>query len=438
MNVLLIGSGGREHALAWKLRQSPRLGELWSNGSENPGLAELARAIPKDIPINPKDPFQLRQFVAQNHIGLVVIGPEEPLCAGLTDALTSGGLAGGAGGGVVPAVFGPLRAGAALEGDKAFAKEVMRGAAIPTAEARVFSDFNAAMAFLQSRNEPYVIKASGLAKGKGVFVPATQAEGYDALTRIMVKREFGDAGNTVVIEERLKGREVSVFALIDGHSIYVLEPCQDHKRLGDGATGPNTGGMGALCPTRAIDDRMMTRIEQEILIPTVDTLKRDDIDFRGVIYAGLMLTPAGPKVLEYNVRFGDPECQALMARMEADLLTVLHSTASGRLSECDLSWKPGVSVCVVLAAAGYPEKPRGGDVITGLEDASRVDGVQVFHSGTRRNEKGEIVTAGGRVLSVTAVGGDLAEARLRAYRAAEMIRFSGKTYRTDIGTDVVG
>jgi len=481
MNVLLIGAGGREHALAWKLSQSPRLGVLFATGTENPGIAALATPVPQDIPINPKDPFLLCKFIATNRIGLVVIGPEDPLASGLTDALGNDKMCRAVG--FTPVVFGPNKAAAMLEADKAFAKELMRGAAIPTAEARVFTDAESARRFLESRigddmllgqlfrlADEYVdseqrrlfidqqihkrkevelafnrsrfdlpvIKAAGLAKGKGVFVPSTLSEATDAVTRIMSKLEFGEAGRTVLIEERLKGREVSVFAITDGRSIFMLESCQDHKRLGDGATGPNTGGMGSLCPTPAIDEKMMQRIEREIVLPTVDALKRDTIEFRGVLYVGIMLTPAGPKVLEYNVRFGDPECQVLMMRWKSDLLPVLLGCGQRKLDKTNIDWHPGAAVTVILAAAGYPDKPRSGDVISGLEFAARVPGVQVFHAGTKRNADGEIVTAGGRVLAVTAMGADLAEARKLAYKAADMISFAGKQMRTDIGTEIVG
>jgi phosphoribosylamine--glycine ligase len=433
LNVLLIGGGGREHALAWKLRQSARLGELYAVDTSNPGLAALAKPCP--VVIDYKNLFPLRRWCEVNRVGMVVIGPEEPLAAGVADALAEPVVHGGP----VPLVFGPNKIAAQLESDKAFAKELMRSALIPTAEARVFTDASAALNFLQTRNEPHVVKASGLAKGKGVFVPSTIQEGLDAVERIMLKREFGEAGRAVVIEERLKGREVSVFALVDGRSIYILEACQDHKRLGDGATGPNTGGMGSLSPTRTIDDRLMERVQREVLVPTVDALRRDGIEFRGVLYVGLMLTPAGPKVLEYNVRFGDPECQVLMRRLNCDLLEVLAATASRRLDQVEIAWDPRPAVCVVLASGGYPDKPRKGVPISGLEEAAAVDGAVVFHAGTAIDPaSGRVVTAGGRVLSVTAVGDDVEDARRRAYRAADCIRFDGKTYRTDIGTDVVG
>lgn len=433
LKILLVGGGGREHALAWKIRQSPRCAELWASDVSNPGLAALAQPCP--VAVDAKELFPLRRWCEVNRIGLVVIGPEEPLAAGLADALAVPVVHGGP----VPMVFGPVKAAAQLESDKAFAKELMRSASIPTAEARTFTDAAGAIAYLESRNEPHVIKAAGLAKGKGVFVPATMAEARAAVERIMVHREFGDAGRTVLIEERLKGREVSVFALVDGRNIYILEACQDHKRLGDGATGPNTGGMGSLCPTPAVDDRLLARVQREVLVPTVDALRRDHIEFRGVLYAGLMLTHAGPKVLEYNVRFGDPECQTLMRRWRGDLVDALTATATGRLEDVQIGWDPRPAVCVVLASPGYPDAPKTGAPIDGLEEAGQVEGVQVFLAGAKRDPgTGRVVTAGGRVLSVTAVGDNPEDARRRAYRAAELIRFPGKQVRTDIGTDVVG
>ena len=439
LNVLLVGGGGREHAIAWKLRQSPRLGELYAIDTANPGLAALCKPVDVGAGTEPftlakREFFPIRQWCAKHKIDLVVVGPEEPLAAGMADALREPIVPGAP----VPMVFGPTRAAAQLEADKAWAKELMRSALIPTATGRSFTDHESAKAYFESRQEPPVIKASGLARGKGVFVPATKEEGLAALDRIMVKREFGDAGRTVVIEERLKGREVSVFALVDGRSIYILEACQDHKRLGDGATGPNTGGMGALCPTPALDEPTLSRIEREVLVPTVDALRRDGIEFTGVLYAGLMLTPGGPKVLEYNVRFGDPECQVLMRRLKSDLVSVLEAACTRRLDEITIEWERGPAVCVVLAAKGYPDAPRKGDVIDGLDDAATVPGAAIFHAGTTRDQRGRIVTAGGRVLNVTGQGATLDEARRCAYAAAERIRFDGKTLRTDIGTNVVG
>jgi phosphoribosylamine--glycine ligase len=273
-------------------------------------------------------------------------------------------------------------------------------------------------------------------------VPASQAEALEALERVMLRREFGAAGDTVVIEEKLKGREVSVLALCDGRTIFVLEPCQDHKRLRDGATGPNTGGMGAVCPpplgVKGLDERTMELVQREILVPTIDALRRDGVNYCGVLYAGLMLTPGGPKVLEFNCRFGDPECQVLLARWQGDLLEHLLATCQGRLDEVDLSFAAGTSVCVVVAAPGYPDAPAKGIVIEGLEDAAACEGVTILHAGTRRDEQGRIVTSGGRVLNVVASGESAEQARARAYAAVKKIRLPGKQVRTDIGTEVIG
>lgn len=474
VNVLLVGGGGREHALAWKLRQSPRLGQLWVTDASNPGLRALG--TPVDVPVDYAKPYRLEQFCRHKEIGLVVIGPEDPLAAGLADALSAPAGGGGAG----RCVFGPVQDAARLEADKAWCKQILRGASIPTAEARTFTDVNAARRYLESRivddavlsalfesadkirngderwrrilqtaklepsvarafDEPRddlpVIKAAGLARGKGVVVPETFREAAAALDRMMVKREFGEAGRQVLLEEKLEGREVSVLALVDGRNIFVLEPCQDHKRLRDGDEGPNTGGMGAFCPGGLYgteqDEQLLRTIERDILVPTVDALRREGIEYRGVLYAGIMLTPGGPKVLEFNVRFGDPECQALMARLDADLIEVMLATCAGRLDEVQIDWKPGASCCLVLAAEGYPDSPRAGDAIEGLEEAERVRNVTVFHAGTRRSGE-DIVTAGGRVLNVTATGRTLDDARDAAYAAADMIRFRGKTMRRDI------
>jgi len=467
VNVLLIGGGGREHALAIKLRQSARLGELWITHPENPGLAALGRAV--DVPVNIREIYRLQQVIERHKIGLIVIGPEEPLAEGFVDKLTT----------PQTKVFGPRMEAARLEGDKGWAKQVMRAGSIPTAESRVFGDPEGARAYCESREaddpvlsklfadaEKYpdpqerrklieqqihlsrevhaayhakradlpVVKAVGLAKGKGVVVPGTLAEALTAVNSIMVRREHGDAGRQVLIEERLHGREVSLLALCDGNTLLVLPPCQDHKRLGDGDTGPNTGGMGAFCPADTLDEATMLRVEREVLVAAIDALRRDGIEFRGVLYAGLIITHAGPKVLEFNVRFGDPECQPLMARLKSDLIDLLEATCDGTLAETTVEWDPRPACCVVLASEGYPVKPTIGVPITGIDDAEAMPGVTVTHGGTRRMPDGRIVTNGGRVLSVTALGDTLEDARARAYAACEVIRFAGKTYRTDIGS----
>jgi len=420
INVLLIGGGGREHALAHAIARSPRLGKLWVTHANNPGLRALGS--PVDVPVDIREIYRLEQFCDHNDIGLVVIGPEDPLAEGFADALASPNRL----------VFGPSKAAAKLEADKAWAKHIMRAASIPTAESRVFDDADSAVAYIQTRNEPPVVKAAGLAKGKGVFVCESNAEAIDAVDQIMRQRVFGDAGKSVIIEERLAGPECSMLALVDGKNILVLPPCQDHKRLRDDDRGPNTGGMGAFCPATTINESLMERIEREILVPTVDAMRREDAEFRGVLYAGLMLTPSGPKVLEFNVRFGDPECQVLMAQLESDAIDLLEAAARGTLDEIDITWQSQSSVCLVLASEGYPEKPVTGVPISSLTEAESVPGVRVLHAGTATNEQGQLVTAGGRVLNVVGTGPDLATARERAYQAAGAIHFAGMQMRTDI------
>ncbi|HHN78235.1 MAG TPA: phosphoribosylamine--glycine ligase [Phycisphaerales bacterium] len=424
VNVLLIGTGGREHALARVIARSPRLGSLWVDPNANPGIASLGRRA--DVPIDPKRYYRVRQFCDAHDIALVVIGPEDPLAAGLADALSKKA------DGSTRAVLGPSARAARLEADKAYAKKLMRDASIPTAEGRAFDDYDAARAFLESRTDPHVIKAAGLAKGKGVIIPETDAEGLEALENMMQRGAFGDAGRRVVIEERLTGPEASVLALVDGRNILILPPCRDHKRLADGDTGPNTGGMGAVCPADTVDDRTMSLVEREVFVPIVDALRRDESEFRGVLYAGLILTPAGPKVLEFNARFGDPECQPLMARLESDAIELFWACTAGTLHKADVRWSDDHAVTVVLAAAGYPQSPRKGDEITGIEHAEQIVGVTVDHAGTAMHE-GKLVTAGGRVLGVTARAATPEEARARAYEAASFIHFEGKQMRTDIG-----
>ncbi len=426
-NVLLIGGGAREHALATGLARSPRLGALYATHTSNPGLARLAQ--PTDVPANSKEIYRLAQFCDRKSIDLVVIGPEDPLADGWADALRKKS------DGSNRQVFGPGAKGAQLEADKAYAKQMMRAATVPTAEGRIFQHFDQAEEFLKTRDEVYVIKATGLAKGKGVIVPKTNEEGIAAAKDMLVNKSFGDAGKTILVEEKINGTEVSVLALLDGHNILVLPPCQDHKRLSNNDQGPNTGGMGAFCPADTISDAVMHQIETEVLVPIADALRRDEIEFRGVLYAGIMLTPGGPKVLDFNVRFGDPECQPLIARLQSDLVELLWATSSGNLDQIDVQYTPQACVCVVLASKGYPDSPKTGDPISGIEDAEQVEGVTVFHAGTKLNDEGRVVTAGGRVLSVTALGDTMEQARERAYEAAEMIHFEGMQMRTDIAKD---
>lgn len=430
LNTLIIGGGGREHAIAQALLKSPRLGRLLTTHPGNPGLGSIAEPI--GSPAGKRELYRLSSACEKAGVDLVIIGPEEPLADGFADALRDRG------DGRQRLVFGPTAAAARIEWDKGYAKRLMKAASVPTAEGREFRDVESAVAFVESRNEPMVVKATGLAKGKGVVVPSTVGEAAAAVRSMMSERVHGEAGASVLIEERLTGREVSVLALVDGSSLVVLPACRDHKRLGEGDTGPNTGGMGAICPAGDVDGATLARIERDVLVAIVDALRRDGAPFSGVLYAGLMLTPAGPKVLEFNARFGDPECQPLMARLTSDPMELFVRTACGTLDLAEPRWAEGAAVCVVLAAAGYPQKPRAGDVITGVERAAAMPGVTVQHAGTALDNRGRLVTAGGRVLGVTAVGATAAEARGRAYAAADLIEFEGKQVRRDIGVGPVG
>ncbi|MFG0258661.1 MAG: phosphoribosylamine--glycine ligase [Phycisphaerales bacterium JB043] len=423
--VLLVGSGGREHALAWKLAQSERLKTLYVTHPQNPGLNALGR--PLGVPSDQLHPHRIRQACQEHEIDLVVIGPEDPLAQGLGDTLREAGIN----------VFGPNADGARLEADKSYAKELMRASSIPTAESRTFTDFRDATEYLESREHPPVIKASGLARGKGVIVPETIEESIEAARRVMLDREFGEAGDTMIVEERLKGPEVSILSITDGKSIYILDACQDHKRLLEDDMGPNTGGMGAFCPSTQVDEALLDDVQRSTLLPLLDILRREEIDFRGVIYAGLMLTHAGPKVLEFNVRFGDPECQPLMARMRCDLVDVLFKASTGQLDQVAIDYDPRVAVTIVLASRGYPEAPETGFEITGVDDAQSMDDVLVFHAGTRLDNEGVLRTSGGRVLNVTALGDTLQEARQTALGACERIHFEGMHYRRDIGASAM-
>lgn len=420
VNVLLIGGGGREHALAWQIKKSPRLGRLWLTHASNAGLADIGTGCP--VKLDTKEIWRLSKWCDREEINLVIVGPEAPLAEGIADELSTDSRV----------VFGVGKEAARLESDKGWAKQLMRSAAIPTAEGKVFTNLEHAREYFNSRKEDLpVIKASGLAAGKGVIVPETAEEGLEALDQMMHHRRFGDAGETVVIEEQLTGPELSVLALVDGRNIYVLETCQDHKRAYEGDAGPNTGGMGAYCPVPDITTALMSRIEQEILVPTIDALRREEIEYRGVLYAGLMLTPAGPKVLEFNVRFGDPECQPLMMRLKGDFIEIAWATATGMLHETSIDWDHRPACCIVMASDGYPGDYPKGVVINGLKDVKALPDVNVFHAGTKRRES-DIVTNGGRVLSVTALGDTLEAARDQALKACDMISFEGAHYRRDI------
>ena len=421
MKVLLIGNGGREHALAWKLAGSTRVTALYAMPG-NPGTAQVA----DNVPIDPMDFAAVTKFVRESGIDLVVIGPEDPLAAGLADVIDAMGVK----------VFGPTKAAAQIEADKWFAKELMRHQAVPTAEARTFTNADAADEYIKMRNAPLVIKASGLAKGKGVTVCYKPEHAHDAINTVMRKGAFGAAGARVVIEELLTGPECSILAFVDRRNIYIMETAQDHKPVDDGDTGPMTGGMGAYSPTPVVTDTQLSAIERDIFVPVIDGLAREGIQYRGVLYAGLMMTAAGPRVIEFNCRFGDPECQPLMMRLQSDLAEVLMAVAEQRLDQIELKWDPRPAMCVVATSKGYPGNYPKGLQITGIDKAETIPDVKVFHSGTAIKD-GKLVTDGGRVLGITALGKTIADAQKRAYEAIKHVQFDGIHYRTDIGRQAV-
>lgn len=428
MKVLVIGSGGREHALAWKISLSHRVDRVFV-APGNAGTAMDAENV--DIAVD--DIAGLVGFAKQNDVSFTVVGPEAPLCMGITDIFEKEGLR----------VFGPSRAAAQLEGSKVFCKQVLRSADVPTADFYEFRDAEAAERFINERygetpdDVPMVVKADGLAAGKGAIVCSTQEEALLAIEKIARNREFGDAGNRFIIEDRLVGSEASILAITDSKTILTLPPAQDHKRAGDGDTGMNTGGMGAYCPTPAIDDAMLRWVEENVLVPTVHSMKRSRNPFRGILYAGLMLTGQGPKVLEYNVRFGDPECQPMLMRLKSDIVDVIEATIDRNLADIDsIEWDPRPSVCVVMASEGYPESYQTGHAIRGLDEAAKLDDVKVFHAGTKMDGD-NVVTSGGRVLGVTAVGDTIAAAKLQAYRAVKCIRWQGAWCRKDISDKAI-
>jgi phosphoribosylamine--glycine ligase len=424
MNILVVGNGGREHALAWKISQSPRVARVFV-APGNAGTAVDA----ENVAIPATDVPRLLDFARQNKIALTVVGPEAALAAGIVDAFQQAGLR----------AFGPTRAAAELETSKVFCKNLLRYADVPTADYRVFRDAKAAITFLKDRDDiPVVVKADGLAAGKGVVVCDNREQALEAVERIGVQKEFGAAGNQLIIEERLYGQEASVLALTDGHTLLTMPPCQDHKRAYDGDRGPNTGGMGAYCPTPLVDDALLARVEEKILVPTVHQMKRSRRPFHGVLYAGLMVTGQGFEVLEFNVRFGDPECQPLLLRLKSDLLELLEATVDGRLDEISPpEWDPRPSVCVVMASEGYPGSYERGLPVRGLEEAAKLTDLKVFHAGTALRE-GQVLTDGGRVFGVTALGTSISAAKLQAYKGVKAIRFSGAWCRKDISDKALG
>ncbi|MBO6899925.1 MAG: phosphoribosylamine--glycine ligase [Rhizobiaceae bacterium] len=416
MNVLLIGSGGREHALAWKLAKSPTLGRLFA-APGNPGIAKHAECLPIDV----TDHDAVAGFCSQNGIGLVVVGPEAPLVAGLADALAKDGIK----------VFGPSAEAAKLEGSKGFTKELCDRYGVPTAAWQRFNNAPKAKAYLRRVGAPIVIKADGLAAGKGVTVAETLDEAIAAVDDCF-EGAFGDAGAEVVIEEKLVGEEASCFFICDGTTALPFGTAQDHKAVGEGDTGPNTGGMGAYSPAPVMTPEMSARVMREIVEPSLRGMAEMGTPFTGVLFAGLMITDDGPKLIEYNVRFGDPECQVLMMRLDADLLALLAAASDGRLAEVSASWRDDTALSVVMAANGYPGRTDKGSVIGGIDAAGAAEGVEIFHAGTALDGV-DLVAAGGRVLNVTALGASVTAARDAAYAAVDKIDWPGGFCRRDIG-----
>ncbi len=419
MRIIVIGNGGREHALAWKFVQSAQVDQVFCVPG-NGGTATLDKC--QNIPLNPEDFDAIAQFAKAKHVNVVVVGPEVPLALGIADVLMQQGIA----------VFGPTQAGAQIEASKTWAKSLMEAANVPTAKAQSFTDTVSASAYVKAQGTPIVIKADGLAAGKGVTVAMTPADAIAAIEDAF-QGKFGEAGNCVLIEEYLTGQEVSVLALTDGITLRPLVPAQDHKCIGEGDTGPNTGGMGVYAPLPRVSDALMNQIQAEVLEPVLRELRSRQIDYRGVLYAGLMITPTGePKVIEFNCRFGDPETQAILPLLETPLETLVMACAEQKLKEVGpIAWKPCVSACVVMSAGGYPGDYHKGYPITGLDAAEQM-GVAVFHAGTKFQD-GQVLTDGGRVLAVNAVGMNFDQAFAKAYEAIARIQFQDCYYRKDIG-----
>ncbi len=415
MKILVVGGGGREHTILWKLAQSPKKPELYC-APGNGGISQIATCV--DIAAT--DIEAMVAFAKQEKMDLVVVAPDDPLAMGMVDALEAEGIR----------AFGPRKNAAIIEASKAFSKELMKKYHIPTAEYETFSDAEKALEYVKTAKIPLVVKADGLALGKGVLICKTRQEAEQAVRQVMLEKAFGAAGNTVVIEEFLEGPEVSVLTFTDSHTILPMASAQDHKRARDNDEGLNTGGMGTFSPTPKYTPDIQQQVEREIILPTVDALNAEGRPFKGVIFFGLMLTKDGPKLLEYNARFGDPEAQSVLFRMKNDLLEIFEAVIEERLSEIALEFEQGAAVCVVMASGGYPEHYEKGKEISGLEEVS--DGVVVFHAGTKL-ENGKFYTSGGRVLGVVAKGADMQAARKIAYENVEKIHFEGAQYRKDIG-----
>ena len=415
MKVLVVGSGGREHAICWKLKQSPKVTGLFC-APGNGGIAQIARCVD----VKATDVDGMVKWAKENAMDFVVVAPDDPLALGMVDALEEAG---------IPA-FGPRANAAVIEASKAFSKELMKKYHIPTAQYETFTDLDKALAYIQEQGAPIVVKADGLALGKGVVVAATVDEARTAAREMMADKKFGESGSTVVIEECMTGPEVTVLAFADGEHVSTMPASQDHKRAYDGNKGPNTGGMGAISPPPQYTPEIAKRCVDEIFLPTIQALKAEGRPFHGVIYFGLMLTPSGPRVVEYNARFGDPECQAVLSLLDSDLLEIFLACREGTLDKLDIRWKGQSACCLVLASGGYPLDYKKGYPISGLEEAGK--SAVVFHAGTAQQD-GQTVTSGGRVLGVTALGGTLEEAIANAYTAAKPISFTDMHFRTDIG-----
>src|SRR5438309_3665604 len=421
MKILVIGGGGREHALVWKLRQSPAVDRIFCA----PGNAGTA-VIAENVALAVSDLPQLRAFAKQNDVDLTVVGPDDPLAMGIVDLFSANKLR----------VFGPTKSAARLESSKIFAKELMRVQKIPTAQASTFSDSKEALRYCEQLKFPVVIKADGLALGKGVIIAPNIATARSTIEAMMNEARFGEAGRRIVIEEFLRGTECSLHALVDGKTYRLLESARDYKRVFDGDSGPNTGGMGAFRPANNWNARLQSQFESEIMRPLLRGLAKERIAYRGLLYPGLMITSDGARVLEFNCRFGDPETQALLHRMKSDLLPLLEATIDGKIDKCAIEWDARAAVTVVLASAGYPGKYETGKTISGLDDAAKLEDVRIFHAGTKR-DAGEIKTAGGRVLAVTALGSTIGTARARVYEAVSLIHFENCHYRRDIALSAV-
>ena len=417
MQVLVIGNGGREHALVWKIKQSPKVKAIFC-APGNAGTSEIA----ENVPIAADDIEGLLQFALNKGIELTIVGPEQPLVMGIVDQFNEKGLR----------IFGPNAHAAELEGSKSFSKNIMNKYGLPTAEYKNFTSSEEAEEYVNDKSCPLVVKADGLAAGKGVLLCRTTEEALIAVNTIMKNRSFGAAGDQIVIEEFLEGQEISVLAFSDGKTVLLMDSAQDHKAAFDGDTGPNTGGMGAYSPAPVFTEVMQQKVRDKIMLPMVRAMKQEGRPYKGILYAGLMLTKTGPQILEFNARFGDPETQPLLVRMDSDIIPIFEACIDGTLDQCQLNWKNKSSVCVVMAAAGYPNSYEKGKLISGLKNANSIPEVVVFHAGTKKKD-GKIVTNGGRVLGVTATGENTSSAIERAYEAVNQITWEGIHYRKDIG-----